>query len=185
MSKRFKRQAPPNIYPRDFINIHTCSADRRITVYIMFGPPKMELLPTPMNLYFWSLANVNERNVHGSTITACYRSNVIIKSFSYCCVISLLIMCHEILLTFVTESLCKKGIDISTSDLLPECQVSEHITCMAVNLWTDWLRIQDTLQHSPLQPNPLVTNAKTAHLHHKCHQLSEGTAHTSAISMQL
>ena len=85
---------------------------------------------TPINLYFWSLANVNERNVHGSIITACYRSNVIVKSFSYCCVISLLIMCHEILSTFVTESFCKKGIVISTSDLLPESQMSEHVTCM-------------------------------------------------------
>ena len=38
----------PIIYPRDFINIHTCSADRRVAVYITFSPPKMELLPTPV-----------------------------------------------------------------------------------------------------------------------------------------
>ena len=50
---------------------------------------------TPINLYFWSLANVNERNVHGSIITACYRSNVIVKRFSYCCVISLLIISNS------------------------------------------------------------------------------------------
>ena len=41
-------RAPPIFYPRDFINIHTCSADRRVAGYIKFGPPKMELLPTPM-----------------------------------------------------------------------------------------------------------------------------------------
>ena len=37
----------PIFYPRDFINIHSCSADRCVAVYIMFGLPKMELLPTP------------------------------------------------------------------------------------------------------------------------------------------
>ena len=39
---------PPILYPRDFFNIHTCSADCHVAVHITFGPPKMELLPTPM-----------------------------------------------------------------------------------------------------------------------------------------
>ena len=40
---------PPNIYPRAFINIHTCSADRRdCSVYYVQPPPKTELLPTAM-----------------------------------------------------------------------------------------------------------------------------------------
>ena len=33
-------RAPPIFYPRDFINIHTCSADRHVAVYITFSPPK-------------------------------------------------------------------------------------------------------------------------------------------------
>ena len=40
---------PPIFYPRDIINIHTCSAGCRVAVYIMFSLPKMELLPTPMH----------------------------------------------------------------------------------------------------------------------------------------
>ena len=39
---------PPMFYPRHFINIHAYSTDRRVAVYITFGPSKMELLPTPM-----------------------------------------------------------------------------------------------------------------------------------------
>ena len=35
---------PPNILPSST----TCSADRRVAVYITFGLPKMELLPTPI-----------------------------------------------------------------------------------------------------------------------------------------
>ena len=41
---------PPIFYPPDLINILACSADRAIAVYITFGPPKMELLPTPMTM---------------------------------------------------------------------------------------------------------------------------------------
>ena len=40
---------PPIFYPRDFINIHTCSADRRDCGVYYVQPPKMELLPTPMS----------------------------------------------------------------------------------------------------------------------------------------
>ena len=48
-----------------------------------------------------------------------------------------------------------------------------------VNLWADWLRIQDILQHSPLQPNPLVKTPKLLiHITNARllleHQLSEG-----------
>ena len=40
-------QAPfPIFYPRDFINIHTCSADRRDRGVYYVRPPKMELFPT-------------------------------------------------------------------------------------------------------------------------------------------
>ena len=50
-----KARAPPIFYPRDFINIYTCSADRRVAVYITFGPPKMELLPIPMTYLYHTL----------------------------------------------------------------------------------------------------------------------------------
>ena len=40
-------------YPRDFINIHVAVQIAVIAVYITFGPPKMELLPTPM-VIVWS-----------------------------------------------------------------------------------------------------------------------------------
>ena len=34
-------RAPPIFYPRDFINIHTCSADRRdLSVYYVQPPPQ-------------------------------------------------------------------------------------------------------------------------------------------------
>ena len=39
---------PPICYPRDFINIHTCSADHHDYGVYYVRPPKMELLPTPM-----------------------------------------------------------------------------------------------------------------------------------------
>ena len=39
---------PPIFYSRDFINIHAAAQIATIAVYITFGPPKMELLPTPM-----------------------------------------------------------------------------------------------------------------------------------------
>ena len=39
---------PPHILPSRPINIHTTAQIAAITVYITFGPPKMELLPTPM-----------------------------------------------------------------------------------------------------------------------------------------
>ena len=35
-------------YPRDFINIHTCSTDHRDRSVYYVQPPQMELLPTPM-----------------------------------------------------------------------------------------------------------------------------------------
>ena len=42
---------------------------------------------------------------------------------------------------------CTKGIVISTSHLLSEFQVSEHITCMDRKFceWINWLRTQNTL----------------------------------------
>ena len=46
------RQGPPP--PTQYFTLETllisyCSANRHVTVYITFGPPKMELLPTPMH----------------------------------------------------------------------------------------------------------------------------------------
>ena len=84
-------------------------------------------------------------------------------------------MCHEILLTFVTESLCKKGIVISTSDLLPESQVSEHITCMdskSVNRLVKNPNTHHSIHLSNQMPKLLIyiTNARLL----LEHQLSEG-----------
>ena len=41
-------RAPSIFYPRDFINIHTCSTDHRDRSVYYVQPPQMELLPTPM-----------------------------------------------------------------------------------------------------------------------------------------
>ena len=86
-------------------------------------------------------------------------------------------MCHEILLTFVTESLCKKGIVISTSNLLSECQVSEHITCM------------DSKSVSRLVKNPRHITAFTSPtkpISQKClHHKWQTTTRTSVVRRKM
>ena len=41
-------QGPPNISPLRLINIHTCSTDRRDRSRYYVQPPKMDLLPMPV-----------------------------------------------------------------------------------------------------------------------------------------
>ena len=73
-------RASPIFHPQDFINIHqeihTCSGDRRVTVYITFGPPKMESLPTPMHIRScpsWKLSASNIKEEYCSiSIPDCY-----------------------------------------------------------------------------------------------------------------
>ena len=146
----------------------------RYTTYHVHTFTQSKQLPHSLP-HFGSLANTNERNVHGSRwlpAKQCCRQKLqyLISHVSWDSLDICLALCPNL-------DYCIKWIVISTSDLLSECQESEHITCMDS-------KSMNRLVKNPRHITPFTSPTKPIsqkRLHHKC----QTTTRTSVVRRKM